>query len=61
MPEEVVEEKAPKAKKPIFLYVIVGLVLVLGFGGRHRLLCGDALYGQRQNCATGTRFPDEIG
>ena len=33
MPEEVVEEKAPKAKKPIFLYVIVGLVLVLALAG----------------------------
>lgn len=33
MPEEVVEEKAPKAKKPIFLYVVVGLVLVLALAG----------------------------
>jgi len=33
MPDEVVEEKAPAAKKPIFIYVAVGLVLVLALAG----------------------------
>ena len=33
MPDEVVEEKVVSAKKPIFIYVAVGLVLVLALAG----------------------------
>ena len=33
MPDEVIEEKTAPAKKPIFIYVIVGLVLVLALAG----------------------------
>ncbi len=33
MPDEVVEEKVVSAKKPIFVYVAVGLVLVLALAG----------------------------
>jgi len=33
MPDEVVEEKSTPAKKPIFMYVAVGLVLVLALAG----------------------------
>ena len=33
MAEDEVEEKKPKGKKPIFLYIIVGLVLVLALAG----------------------------
>ena len=33
MPDEVVEEKVASAKKPIFIYVAVGLVLVLALAG----------------------------
>lgn len=33
MAEEIIEEKAAPAKKPIFIYVIVGLVLVLALAG----------------------------
>ena len=33
MADEVVEEKAAPTKKPIFIYVAVGLVLVLALAG----------------------------
>ena len=33
MPDEVIEEKSAPAKKPIFIYVVVGLVLVLALAG----------------------------
>ena len=33
MADEAGEDKAPKAKKPIFIYVIIGLVLVLALAG----------------------------
>jgi flagellar protein FliL len=33
MADEATEEKAPAGKKPIFLYVIIGLVLVLALAG----------------------------
>ncbi len=33
MPDEVIEEKTAPAKKPIFIYVVVGLVLVLALAG----------------------------